>query len=125
MRSAEAVACGSTQEAFDFLFALFTGIFQMRDWISASCLELNGDVSVLFRASAELALVRDLANGSKHMTLGHYSVDGAATVAREYAGGGMSRFTVPRPGGRNIEAMRLADTAIAEVRAFMEAKGLL
>jgi hypothetical protein len=112
-------------EAFDYAFALFTSIFQRRDWIRASRRDLEDDVTRLFRDSSDLALVRDLANGSKHMEVTSYSDDGAATIAREYAGRGEHRYVVPRPGGRNVEAVALADRCVAEIRSFMEARELL
>jgi hypothetical protein len=124
-RTARSIAGGGGLETFDFLFALFVSIFQMRDWISASRRDLERDVVTLFRDSADLALIRDLANGSKHMETRWYTVDGAATVAREYAGGGKHRYVVPRPGGRNIEGLALADACIEELRGFMVAKDLL
>lgn len=124
-RSSEAVVRGNPQDGFDFLLALFTSVLQMRDWIIASRPELKGGILALYSDSPDLALVRDIANGAKHMTLNDYSVDGAATVAREYAGGGRSRFVVPRPGGVNLDALELAATAIAKLRSFMEANTLL
>lgn len=90
---------GTPQEAFDFLFALFASVLQMRDWITASRPELTDDILALYRESPDLAIIRDVANGAKHMTLNDYSVDGAATVAREYVGDGEARCVVPSPGG--------------------------
>jgi hypothetical protein len=124
-RAAESISKGDDQEAFDFLFALFASIFHMRDWIVASRGDLRRDLGVLFRTSDDLAIVRDLANGSKHMETTRYSIDGAATVAREYAGGGEYRFVVPRPGGRNLDCLGLADRCIHELQEFMNTQGLL
>ena len=124
-RTAVAVASDSGSDAFDFLFALFANVFQMRDWIRASRRDLENDVMALFRDTANLCLVRDLTNGSKYMEVASYSIDGAATVAREYVGGDENRYVVPIPGGRNLEGMLLADGCIAEIRSFMEAKSLL
>jgi hypothetical protein len=124
-RSADAVAHDDPQEAFDFLFALFTNILHVRDWIVAARRDLEEDVLAFYRGSPQLALIRDIANGSKHMTLTAYSVDGAATVARAYAGNGRSRFVILRPGGRNVDAIQLADAAILEIRDLMQTKGLM
>lgn len=124
-RSGEAVKHGKPQDDFDFLLTLFTSILQMRDWLTASQPELKAEVLALYRESPYLALVRDVANGAKHMTLMDYSVDGAATVAREYIGGGASHCVIPRPGGGNLDALQLAATAIDEIRSFMETTGLL
>ncbi len=123
-RCAQAVADDAGFDAFDFLFALFGGILQMRDWLTASRRDLQEEVADLFRGSENLALVRDLANGSKHMAITSYTVDGAATIAREYWGQGRSRYVVPRPGGRNVEALVLADSCIRELRDFMAERGL-
>lgn len=112
-------------DSLDFLLVLFANIFQMRDWIKASRPDLRADVGALFRDSENLGLARDLTNGSKHMTLTSYSVEGAASVAREHAGAGQVRYIVPRAGGRNVEALPLADACIAEIREFMEKQRLL
>lgn len=115
----------TTDDAFDFAFALLGALFQLRDWIAASRPDLKGDVVALYRDSADLALARDVANGAKHMTLTHYSVDGSTTIAYEYAGSGRSHLVVLRPGGRNLECLQLADRGIAQVRTFMQMHGLL
>jgi len=91
----------------DFLLVLFTNVLHMHDWLATSKPELKNDVSALFSNSPNLGVARDLANGSKHMVLSSYSIDGAATVAREYAGAGGSRYVVPRPGGANMDAKGL------------------
>lgn len=114
----------TTHDSIDFLLVLFANIFQMRDWIQTSRPDLRADIAALFRDSENLGLARDLTNGAKHMTLTSYSVEGAASVAREYAGAGPVRHVVPRAGGRNIDALPLADACIAEIRAFMEKRRL-
>lgn len=97
----------------------------MRDWICASRRDLEQDVAALFNGSTNLALTRDVANGVKHMETTQYRVDGAASIAREYAGSGEHRYVVPRPGGGNVEVIPLVDACIAEIRAFMDAHGLI
>ena len=123
-RCASAVAHDAGFEAFDFLFALFASVLQMRDWLMASRRDLQEEVAALFRASENLGLARDLANGSKHMVITSCSADGAATIAREYWGQGRFRYVVPRPSGRNVEALALADACIRQLRDFMAQKGL-
>jgi hypothetical protein len=58
------------------------------------------------------------------MVLTHYSVDGAASVLREYDPRA-TRLVVPRPGGRNLNALPLADRCIAQVRDFMRLHALI
>jgi hypothetical protein len=124
-RAAESIASGGGWDAFDYLFALFASIFHMRDWIIASRQDLESEVSALFSTSPDLALVRDIANGVKHMETSRYRVDGTASVAREYAGNGKYQFVIPRPGGRNLDCLVLADRCIEEVGRFMAAHDLL
>jgi hypothetical protein len=112
-------------DGLDFFLALFANVFQMQDWLAKSRRDLSAEVYALFTQSANLLLVRDLTNGTKHMETTSYKVDGAATVAREYAGDGEYRYVVPRPGGRNVDAGVLADACIRELRGFMKEKGLL
>jgi hypothetical protein len=106
---------------FDYLNVLFASIFQMRDWIAASRPDLKSDIEALFKASANLKLTRDLANGSKHMTLNSYDEDGSASVARKFSGSGRIRYVAPRPvgNGGNLEALPLADRRIEELRAYI------
>ena len=81
----------------------------MRDWLKASRPDLESEVDLLFHNSNDLALARDVANGAKHMVLTRYSIDGAASVLREYDPRGI-RHVVPRPGGRNLDALPLHRT---------------
>jgi hypothetical protein len=37
----------------------------------------------------------------------------------------MHRYVVPRPGGRNVEVIALADRCITEIRGFMKMNELL
>lgn len=67
----------------------------------------------------------DTLRGSKHMLVSRPSLDGAATVAREYAGAGRVRHVVPRPGGGNVECLPLADAFIGEIDGFMKQSDLL
>jgi hypothetical protein len=118
------IAVESEEHPLDFLLALFTNILQMRDWLTASRTDLNYQVASLFHNSADLALARDIANGSKHMVLTRHSVDGAASVAREYDPRGI-RYVVPRPGAGNLDSLPLADRCIAQIRDFMASHYLL
>lgn len=109
----------------DFLLVLFANLFQMRDWLQSSRPELGVAVADCFAESDDLCLVRDIANGHKHMTTTQYKVDGSASVAREYAGAGQVRYVIPGAGGANRGALNLADSCINEIRQFMRANGLL
>lgn len=122
-RAAEAIRRGSDHEPYDYLFALFANILQTRDWLRGSHPELSADINSLYRTSPNLGLIRDVANGSKHLDLTHYSIDGAATIAREYSDSG-DRFVVPMSGTQNRDALALADAAMGELRAFMGANDL-
>lgn len=124
-RAGKAIAHRADENAFDFLFALFLSIFHTRDWIVASRPDLSVEISTLYRGSPALGLVRDVANGAKRMETSRYRIDGAASVAREYAGRGQHRFVIPRPGGRNLDCIVLADECIAEIKGFLAANGLL
>jgi hypothetical protein len=124
-RRRSSAAVGADEEPFDVLLALFANILQMRDWIAASKPELASDAAALFHDSDNLGLARDVANGSKHMIVSRPSVDGAATVAHEYAGAGQIRHVIPRSGGRNVEGLALADVCISEIEGFMRRNGLL
>lgn len=117
-RQRTVAALARDTEPIDFLLVLFTNIFQMRDWMAASMPTWHADVANLF-TSAELALARDLANGSKHMVVTSPSIDASAGVAREYAGQGEIKHVVPRPGGQNTEALPLADACIAQIADFL------
>ena len=117
-------AISNDEHPFDVLLALFANILQMRDWLASSRPTLRRDIDSLFRQSQDLSLARDIANGAKHMVLTRYSIDGAATVLREYDPRGV-RHVVPRPGGANLDALPLADRCIAQIREFMRSHALL
>jgi hypothetical protein len=108
----------------DFLLALFANLFQMRDWLQSSRPELSVAVADSFAESDDLCLVRDIANGHKHMTTTRYKVDGSASVAREYAGAGQVRYVIPGAGGNNRDALDLADSCINEIHRFMQSNEL-
>lgn len=118
------LAIKNDEHSFDVLLALFANILQMRDWLRASRPDLESEIDSLFQNSKDLALARDVANGAKHMILTKYSIDGAASVSREYDPRGI-RHVVPRPGGRNLDALPLADRCIAQIRCFMQSHALL
>ena len=118
------VAVKEDEHPFDVLLALFANILQMRDWLKASRNDLGSEVDQLFQNSSDLALARDVANGAKHMVLNQYSVDGAASVLREYDPREV-RHVVPRSGRRNLEALPLADRCIAQIGSFMQSHALI
>lgn len=118
------IAIKDDEHSFDVLLVLFANVLQMRDWLEASSTELGSEVDQLFRSSSDLALARDVANGAKHMVLTQYSVDGAASVLREYDPRGI-RHVVPRPGGRNLDALPLADRCIGQIRDFLQLHALI
>jgi hypothetical protein len=109
----------------DFFLVLFANVFQMRDWLQASKPDLGVAITDCFAASDDLCLLRDIANGHKHMTTTRYKVDGSASVAREYAGAGRVRYVVPGPDGANRDALDLADSCINEIRRFMQTNELM
>jgi len=119
------VSMQTGDEPFDFLAVLFASILQMRDWLIASRPDLRADIRGLFRDSGNLGLARDVANGSKHMILTSWSAERAACIAREYAGAGRVHHVIPRAGGRNLDALPLADACLEEIGTFMASNALL
>jgi hypothetical protein len=124
-RCRTAAAITADDHPLDFLLVLFVNVLQMRDWLRESRPDLDRAITNCFACSDDLCLVRDIANGHKHMATTRYSVDGSASAAREYAGAGKVRYGIPGAGGINRDAWRLADACITEIRQFMQANGLV
>lgn len=117
-------------EAMDFALALFITLYHVGDWIKATDPTLERAVTEHVRRNHALRLARDLANGSKHLTLTTPSVDPHILTAREYAPAPLDR--TPHPGyrlvmlagGENIDMLDLADRCVAAWREFLREHAL-
>lgn len=123
VRVSTSVQVGDFFDSSDFLHALFGAIFSMRDWLIASRPALEHEVLRLYRESDSLRIVRDLANGAKHLDLASPSTASSASVFREWSDEG-EVLTVPIAGQGSRPAFALADAAIGDLQAFLVAKGL-
>lgn len=122
-RNRSEIAIKDDEFPLDVLLVLFMHILHMRDWLSASQPGLKQKIHSLFQNSEDLSLARDIANGAKHMVVNNYSIDGSASVAREYNPYGPQKisYVIPCSGGPHLDALALADRCIGQIRAFMEA----
>lgn len=113
----------------DFGLVLLQNCFALRDWLIASGRVPTNDVATLFSSPA-LQLCRDIANGSKHLELHSAGVDADHFLAREYVpgpvgGGEASARSVIVADWVVIDLRDLCARCLAEVRAFLEDRGLL
>jgi hypothetical protein len=112
-------------DAMDFALALFITLYHVGDWLKATDPKLRSAVNEHVRRNRPLRLARDLANGSKHLTLTCASVDPHFLTAREYAPARLGE--TPHPGyrlvmladGENIDMLDLADRCVAVWREFL------
>jgi hypothetical protein len=85
-RAAAAVDSGSP-DAEDFLLAFFQSAYHLRDWLLNSGTASKADLDAVVRATPALSLCRDVANGSKHLTLRATERTARVGLMREYAPG--------------------------------------
>ncbi len=123
----------------DELFALYQSLWHLKDWIkndSAVPNAVQTSVEAWLKsdpAAANLRVVADVANGSKHMALSRTPRAGGSshygTDIRVLVGGGLSqtfyiedRTDPVKP--RRREALKLADACVTDWRRFLRANGL-
>jgi hypothetical protein len=88
LRAIDAKLAVDPDELFDFAIALAQNTFAMRDWLMGSFPDRAAEIRELF-SRPRLKLIRDLANGSKHLELdpGRASVDANHMTVRVPAPG--------------------------------------
>jgi hypothetical protein len=109
-----------------FALALFFRLYHVGDWIKATDPTLASAVTEHVRRNHALRLARDLANGSKHLTLTSPYVDPHILTAREYAPAPLhpGYRLVMLAGGENIDMLDLADRCVAAWREFLREHAL-
>lgn len=122
-RARSAVARGDWHESRDFLLVLYENIFAMRDWITASRPDLKPEVGQLFERSTHLRVIRDLANGSKHLDINSPSSSSGMTILRVWTDSGPI-LTIPMADGQNLQAMVLAEEARNLIHSFLKSHEL-
>ena len=125
-RVQEAAPSGDGFDLRDYLMAYMGSLFAMRDWISHARPELNNEVDQLFEDSQELRVLRDVVNGSKHMSLRDRSTDGGDedSIFSEWSDEGPV-LTVPARGGPNRRAVDLANECYGQIESFVARHRLL
>lgn len=143
VRKLDADPSVSADDLFDYTIALVQNAFAMRDWLKTSLPDRTSEIDLLFD-SPRLGLVRDLANGSKHLTISKPSVDAQHAVLRVHALGDARGWQlvvlhrgesvdVPADGvgGTDADGTRLSGTkfvplalrGVGEMGVFMAAVG--
>jgi hypothetical protein len=109
----------------DVCLAFFTNLYSVRDWLTKSDASLTQPIADLFHQNQCLQLSRDIANGSKHLTLSRASVDGHYLTAREYVpplvgGGEPSYALVILADGEKFDALALAKECVGAWQTFLD-----
>lgn len=117
-RVQEAAPSGDGFDLRDYLMAYMGSLFAMRDWMIHARPELNQEVHQLFEDSQELRVLRDVVNGSKHMSLSSRSSSGADSIFSEWSDEGPA-LTVPALGGPNRRAVDLANQCYGQIETFV------
>lgn len=72
-------------DQLDFLLAFFENSFALRDWLIDTGAVTKIEIESLFLEHVELRINRDLANSSKHHSIGCPSQEQPPSIAIEYA----------------------------------------
>lgn len=123
-------------DELDFLLTFFLYCFHLRDWLERSSVATRDELVALFKASPELRLCRDIANGFKHMTLSEPSVDAGFSIVNEYVPRNWpgayrypnGRWTICADNKKELHQfglVELADRCFAIWSEFLSSKGLL
>ncbi|WP_405717273.1 hypothetical protein OG607_00500 [Streptomyces sp. NBC_01537] len=126
-------APGGTDVAVDRVLSFFETVHHLKDWLgndpASQVTKPHGDK--LINDHLVLQLSADLANGSKHLKLTSTRTgDTSTTIARNdvtvFVGTGNSahRFYVAS-GGKEYDALQIAEDAVNEWRRFLSGRGLI
>lgn len=123
-------------DEFDFLVVFFVHCFHLRDWLEMSGVVAKVEIADLFKASPELRLCRDIANGFKHMALSSPSVDARFSLVNEYVPKNWpgayrypnGKWTICADNSNELHQyglVELADRCVAIWDDFLQRKGLV
>ena len=121
-----------THESYDFVdyyLTLFQNLFACRDWLLGTPGLNPGSVETLFK-SPELKLIRDIANGMKHLTINDPSIDAEFAMVQEYdPDDGVETSAGPveyvlLAGGEKHPIRQLASNALSQIHTFAKGNGL-
>lgn len=119
-------------DEFDFLLAFFENCYHLRDWLLADGTVDKQALDTLFQTHIELQICRDLANGFKHHSINHASVDNEFSVLNEYVPKNWpsdhvypnGKWTIAT-GGYQFGLVELANRCVALWQQFLSSQGLL
>lgn len=91
-KRADAAINAGSADAEDFLLAFFQSAYHLRDWLLNSGATTKVNLDALMHNTPALSLCRDVANGSKHLTLNATERTARVGLMREYAPGTSAGF---------------------------------
>src|SRR6266508_3133572 len=110
-RRLEAVAsdpAASTEDRLDFFLTFCQNCYALRDWLEKDAAVSKNDLDQLMVGTYALRVCRDIANGSKHLTVTRPSVDANFSIGREYQGRGQPERWFVIAGTDLLDALALA-----------------
>ena len=128
----------SPTTAFDYLYAFFQNCYHLRDWLENDGAISDRRLQSFMTGNVELAVCRDIANGTKHFRIQSPSIDSTPAIVREYHPVG---WPGKRPGTSESYAViledrrskvellfdlqDLANRCVSSWRGLLQAEGLL
>lgn len=124
--------------AFDYLYAFFQNCFHLRDWLKNDGAVSEKSLRSFMSGNIEMAVCRDIANGTKHFRINRPSVDALPSIGREYhppdsigkrAGTTESYFVILEDRTSHAEVrfdlQDLADKCVNSWQTLLRTEGLL
>ena len=109
----------------DFAYAFFQNCYHLREWIEKTSSCPQSELDALMATSAPLRLCRDIANGTKHRTLQHASVDTDFSIGREYAPDEPAGYRLFLIADDKYDLIDLSRMCISAWTVFIEEKGAM
>lgn len=116
----------------DVVYAFFQNFWSLKDWLINSGALEKTVVEDFFHSGTDMKICRDIANGSKHLTITRPSLDSKVSVSSSiYSSsiGGSSSvevvYWINIDGRPPVDAYNLAITLVAQCEAFLKKNGLI
>ena len=120
----------------DVVYAFFQNCWSLKDWIINSSIlseEKVGVIKDFFYTNTDMKICRDIANGSKHLSINKPSIDSnismSSSVISLSIGGGVPKeevfYWIHAKGFPPLNAFDLASTLLAVTEGFLKKQGLL
>jgi len=81
----------SPTTAFDYLYAFFQNCYHLRDWLKNAGAASDAELQAFMTGNHEMAICRDIANGTKHLRISAPSVDAKPSIRARVSPSGFAQ----------------------------------